>query len=94
MDACSQFSLNRPRFDFRAWEDGGVVHDNADASLWEITASSAAVLAHLRLAGGRASLEQIARALFGEDFTPEDVPLVATALEGLQSLGVVRMVAP
>lgn len=82
--------LNRPRFAYRAWDDGCVVHDSADSTMYAFTAETGALLNLLDAAGGIASVQALAASLLGEPLTDEDCDLVQGVVDQLSQIGVVR----
>lgn len=83
------FSLASPgRFHRRHWAgEGGVLYDDADASLRILTPVVAELLQHLEQ--GSATSAQLAAALLGEAPEFEDIALVEQALERFVNMGLV-----
>jgi hypothetical protein len=86
-----KYTLNAPRFDFRCWADGGVVHDASDASLYEVTLAAAEVLRILREVGASSTQEISEQLMAGEAMAPGDVALVDELVQQLAAWGAVRL---
>jgi hypothetical protein len=84
-----RYALNPSRFAYRRWPDGGVVHDVADASLYQITPVAADALDVLASAGPLPAHE-LAHRLLGEAPDESDLALIGGMLQHLCELGVVR----
>ncbi len=84
-----RYVLNTARFAYRRWADGGVVHDVADASVYQITPVAAEALDCLSDAGALPAHE-LAHRLLGEPPEDTDLVLIDGMLQHLCDLGVVR----
>lgn len=85
------YRLNAPRFAVRVWDEGGVVHDEADATLFEVTPAAAEVLRLLSLRPAL-DLPELAQQMFDGLPEPEDLAALEAALAQLQQVGFVRSV--
>jgi hypothetical protein len=89
MGVGERFALNHPRFEYRRWPDGGVVHDVSDAAVYQVTAVAAEALDVLSNAGPLPASE-LALRLLGESPDESDLALIGGMLQHLCELGVVR----
>lgn len=100
MSLTTQYLFNSPRFGLRGWPGhGGVVYDEADSALYEVSESAFELLSLLKDAESRCSDEsrhaagqtaqQLACALIGEAPEDADIVLVTSLLDNLRSMGVV-----
>ncbi|MBP7132050.1 MAG: hypothetical protein KBA70_04730 [Aquabacterium sp.] len=90
MSLSVQYAFNAPRFTLRGWEgQGGVIYDDADSTLYEVSDSAFELLSLLQGSPNSQTSMQLAHALLGE--TPEDmdVALVTSVLGDLRKMGVV-----
>jgi len=95
-----QYTFNSSRFALRGWAGhGGVVYDEADSALYEVSEAAFELLSLLKdgqhqsadEAGhtpGQTALE-LAIALIGETADDPDIALVTSLLDNLRSMGVV-----
>lgn len=84
------YVFNVNRFSVRGWAgQGGVVYDDADSTLYEVSDASCQLLMLLKQAYSSQTVWQLAQALVGD--TPEDVDvqLVASVLADFEKMGVV-----
>lgn len=95
-----QYAFNSSRFALRGWAGhGGVVYDDADSALYEVSESAFELLSLLRDRQRRSAVEtteaagqtapQLAYALMGEAPEDSDIALVTSVLDNLKSMGVV-----
>ncbi|MDX9843493.1 MAG: hypothetical protein RBT42_07010 [Aquabacterium sp.] len=99
-----QYTFNSSRFALRGWAgQGGVVYDEADSALYEVSESAFELLCLLKDgqrkpaddAGQTAgqTAPQLASALIGETAEDSDIALVTSLLDNLRSMGVVKCLA-
>lgn len=90
-----QYAFNSSRFALRGWPGhGGVVYDDADSALYEVSESAFQLLTLLKEQAAPTehqgpSATQLAVALMGEPADDADVALVTSVLDGLRAMGVV-----
>lgn len=84
------YSFNADRFLVRGWDgQGGVVYDEAESTLYELSASAFDLLSTLAR-GVSATAIELAQDLMGEVPEELDVSLVEGVLRPLVTIGVVR----
>lgn len=88
-----RFVLNATRFNFRVWDDGCVVHDHADGSLYALTPVAGELLGHLASRPSGLSLPELSELMLGQP-EPEDDALMAELIAPLSDLGIVRVERP
>lgn len=99
-----QYTFNSSRFALRGWAGhGGVVYDEADSALYEVSESAFELLSLLKdgrhqpadEAGHTAgqTVPELASALIGETAEDSDIALVTSLLDNLRSMGVVTCLA-
>lgn len=85
-----QYAFNSSRFALRGWEgQGGVIYDDADSALYEVSDSAFELLLLLKRGTARQTAMQLAQALVGEPPDDVDVELVTSVLDDLRATGVV-----
>jgi hypothetical protein len=95
-----RYAFNSSRFALRGWAGhGGVVYDDADSALYEVSESAFELLSLLRDRRHRPAQEaadalgqtapQLACALMGEAPDDSDIALVTSVLDNLKAMGVV-----
>lgn len=85
-----QYAFNSSRFALRGWAgQGGVVYDDADSTLYEVSDAAFELLSLLKRGDASQSAEQLAHALVGEPPEDVDVELVSSVLGNLRQMGVV-----
>lgn len=100
MSLTRQYAFNSPRFALRGWAGhGGVVYDEADSALYEVSEAAFGLLSLLddgpnHPAGGASqttgqTASQLASALIGETAEDSDIGLVTSLLDNLREMGVV-----
>ena len=90
MSLSVQYAFNAPRFTLRGWEgQGGVIYDDADSTLYEVSESAFQLLTLLKQGDMAHTSAQLAQALIGEAPEDEDLVLVDAALGELIKMGVV-----
>jgi hypothetical protein len=99
-----QYAFNSSRFALRGWAGhGGVVYDEADSALYEVSESAFELLSLLKDGQSQPADEaghtagqtapELASALIGETAEDSDIALVTTLLDNLRSMGVVTCLA-
>lgn len=87
-DLSARYAFDRTRFAVRAWPDqGGVVYDGADATLYELSALACEVLSLLQ-AGEVCTAAALAQHLIGETPDAEEVLLMEDMLAQLVDQGI------
>lgn len=85
-----RYAFNSSRFGLRGWVGhGGVVYDDADSTLYEVSESAFQLLTLLKQGDMAHTSAQLAQALIGEAPEDEDLALVDAALGELIKMGVV-----
>lgn len=93
-DVKALYAFDAGRYAVRAWSDqGGVVYDDADATLYEVSPLACEVLALLH--GQPASTAtDLVRSLIGEAPDEQEVILMEGMLDQLVELGVLTSLSP
>lgn len=85
-----QYTFNEARFALRGWPgQGGVVYDDADSTLYEVSDSAYELLQLLQRGRSPQSVVALAHALVGEPPEDLDLELVTSVLNDFAKMGVV-----
>lgn len=95
-----QYAFNSSRFALRGWPGhGGVVYDEADSGLYEVSEAAFELLSLLKHGPAPGAVNaastagqtapQLATALIGEPPEEADIALVTSLLDNLRAMGVV-----
>lgn len=85
-----KYTFNAARFGLRGWEgQGGVLYDEADSTLYEVSESAFLLLNSLWLQADPQSAMELARNLLGEPPERVDVELVEAVLNDFRKMGAV-----
>ena len=85
-----KYTFNAARFGLRGWEgQGGVLYDEADSTLYEVSESAFLLLNSLWLQADPQSAMELAHDLLGEPPERVDVELVVAVLNDFRKMGAV-----
>lgn len=85
-----KYTFNAARFGLRGWEgQGGVLYDEADSTLYEVSESAFLLLNSLWLQADPQSAMELACDLLGEPPERVDVELVEAVLNDFRKMGAV-----
>lgn len=89
-----KYVFNAARFGLRGWEgQGGVVYDEADSTLYEVSESAFLLLRSLQQGAQPQSALELAQDLLGEPPEGVDVALVEAVLDDFRKMGAVTCLA-
>ncbi len=85
-----KYAFNAARFGLRGWDgQGGVLYDEADSTLYEVSESAFLLLNSLMQQVNPPSAQELAQELLGEPPEDVDVSLVTAVLDDFRKMGAV-----